>query len=274
MNDLDSLGIIAGSGRYPVLLLEGARQAGVKRVVSACFEGETDPEFAKACDTVEWMRVGQMGRLIKFLQASGVKQAIMAGQIAPSNLFNLRPDMKALVMLAKLRERNAESIFGAIADELMAVGIELLNATTFLEDSLATPGHLGGPAPTRQQISDIEYGFGIAKEVSRLDIGQTVVVKKGTVLAVEAFEGTNKAIQRGGELGRGDAVMVKVSKPQQDLRFDVPVIGEKTLETAKAAGISVIACEAGKTLLLDRAKLIQHASQLKLTLFAVGEKFS
>jgi DUF1009 family protein len=269
-HSLKTLGLISGSGLYPGYVLEGARKAGVTRVVAACFDGETDPAFAAKCDAAVWMRVGQLGKLVSSLKDAGVTHALMAGQIAPSNLFNLRPDMKALLLLAKLRTRNAESIFGAIADELTDAGITLLPATTFMDEHLALPGHWGGPKPTRQQLEDITYGFSIAKEVSRLDIGQTVVVKKGTVLAVEAFEGTNRAIQRGGELGRGGAVMVKVSKPGQDLRFDVPVIGEKTLETARAAGVNVIACEAGKTLLLNRPALIQLGSQHKLTLYAAG----
>lgn len=265
------LGIIAGNGRYPVLLAAGARSAGVKRLVIAGFKGETDPSLEKTADIYASMRVGQLGKLCDFFEKNKINRAIMAGQIAPSNLFNLRPDLKALLLLAKLKERNAESIFGAIAGELAAVGVTLLPAITYLEDSLAQPGHIAGPPPGKHTHLDIEFGFRIAKEVSRLDIGQTVVVKKGTVLAVEAFEGTDAALRRGGKLGGGGAVLVKVSKPNQDFRFDVPVIGIQTLDAAAESGIAVIACEAKKTLLLDKEQILEKARQKKITLVAVSE---
>ena len=244
MQTPSTLAIIAGNGTYPFATVRGARAAGVARIAVAAFTGETDPELAKLVDATEWMRVGQLGKMIAFAKASGARYAVMAGQIHPRNLFALRPDMKALVLLAKLRARNAESIFGAIADELAKAGVELLPATTFLDEQLAKPGLLAGPRLSRREEEDVRFGFRIAKETSRLDIGQTVVVKGGTVLAVEAFEGTNAALQRGGELGRKDAVMVKVSKPNQDLRFDVPVIGPLTLEAARAARIRVLGVEA------------------------------
>lgn len=247
----------------------GARAAGVSRIVVAAFENETDPALASLVDQIEWMRVGQLGRMIGFLKSSGAKHAVMSGQIAPKNLFNLRPDLKALVLLAKLKERNAESIFGAIADTMADAGVELLLATTFMEEHLAPVGHIAGPKPGEREFRDAEFGMRIAKEVSRLDIGQTVVVKNGTVLAVEAFEGTNAAILRGGELGKKDAVMVKVSKPNQDLRFDVPVIGPLTLETANRAKLRVIAVEAGKTLLLERERLSRLASDLRITIAGI-----
>jgi UDP-2,3-diacylglucosamine hydrolase len=183
----------------------------------------------------------------------------------------LRPDMKALVTLAKLRERNAETIFGAIADEMSAVGVELLPATTFMEECLAPAGLIGGPKLSRREEGDVRYGFRIAKETSRLDIGQTVVVKGGTVLAVEAFEGTNAAMRRGGELGRKDAVMVKVSKPNQDFRFDVPVIGPLTLEAAREARIRVLGVEAGRTLLLEKEKLLAMAAEHRVSIFGLAD---
>jgi DUF1009 family protein len=212
------------------------------------------------------MRVGQMGRLLDAAKKSGAARALMAGQLAPGNLFDLRPDFKALLILAKLKRRNAETLFGAVADELAKAGLELLSATTFLDDHIAPSGPIAGPRLKPRAIEDLEFGFRIAKESSRLDIGQTVVVKNGTVLAVEAFEGTNEAIRRGGQLGRGGATMVKVSKPDQDMRFDVPVVGEKTLEVAVAAGIRHIGVEAGKTLLLDRPKVCELAQKLSLSI--------
>jgi DUF1009 family protein len=256
----ESLGIIAGNGRYPLILANAARAAGVKRIAVAAFAGETEKEIESLADEIEWLRVGQLGRLVSFFKSRSVRSAMMAGQIAPKNLFDLRPDVKALLLLAKLRVRNAESIFSAIADELDRAGTRLLPATTFLEDLLATPGSLAGPAPKKRLMEDAAFGFRIAIETSRLDIGQTVVVRNGTVLAVEAFEGTNEAIKRGGSLGRKDAVAVKVSKPDQDFRFDVPVIGPATIETAADAGIRLVAIEAGRTLILDAGRVAAIAA--------------
>lgn len=265
-----SLFLIAGSGEYPALILREARAAGVSSIHLAAFEGETNPALAELADGVDWLRVGQLGALLQAAKRSGASQALMAGQLAPKNLFDLRPDWKALLVLAALKRRNAESLFGAVALELEKIGIPLLPATTFLDAHLATPGLLSGPALKSRHLADLEYGLSIAKEVSRLDIGQTVVVKNGTVLAVEGFEGTNECLRRGGLLGRGDATMVKVSKPGQDLRFDVPVVGTLTLDTALAAGISRIGIEAGRTLLLDRPQVLRHANNLRISLYGLA----
>lgn len=262
---IDSLFLIAGSGDYPRLVIESARASGVKRIAIAAFEGETSPDVVAMGDEVYPMRVGQLSRLLDAARKSKAAHALMAGQIAPSNLFNLRPDVRALVLLARLKERNAESLFGAVALELASAGVELLPATTFLETHLATAGHLAGPRPKARLLQDLEFGFRIAKESSRLDIGQMVVVKNGTVLAVEAFEGTNETILRGGRLGRSGSTIVKVSKPGQDMRFDVPVIGTKTLETAADAKISAVGVEAGATLLLDRPAVCKKADSLGIT---------
>ena len=267
----ESLGIIAGNGRYPVLLAQAARARGVKRLVIAGFSGETEENVEPLADDYVRLRVGQLGGLCSFFRDKNVAQAIMAGQIAPGNLFDLRPDMKALLLLARLKERNAESIFGAIADELDKSGVKLLPATTFLEDSLPGPGHVAGPKLSRGELADVALGFRIAKETSRLNIGQSVVVKKGTVVAVEAFEGTDAAMERGGRLGKGDVVLVKVSKPNQDFRFDVPVIGLRTMECAQRSGVKVVACEAGRTLLLDRELVLEKAERLGISLFAAGD---
>jgi UDP-2,3-diacylglucosamine hydrolase len=261
------LGIIAGNGVYPFLVAKGARQSGVSAIHVAAFENETQPELANYADSIEWMRVGQLNRLLRFFEKAGVRRAIMAGQIAPKNLFDLRPDFKVLVMLSALKKRNAETLFGAVGDELAKLGIKLLPATTYLEDSLAKEGLIAGPNPKKRCVDDIAFGFEIAKEVSKLDIGQTVVVRNGTVLAVEAFEGTNEAIQRGAHLGRRGAVVVKVAKPNQDFRFDVPVIGCQTLEVASAAGIKVIAVEAETTLLLDIEAVKALAEEKQVTIY-------
>ena len=186
-------------------------------------------------------------------------------------MFDLLPDLKGALLLARLKERNAESIFAAIADELAKVGVELLPATTFLEDSLPEPGHIAGPKPTATQLDDIALGFRTAKETSRMDIGQSVVVKKGTIVAVEAFEGTDAAMERGARLGKGGVVLAKVSKPHQDFRFDVPVIGTRTMEQARDCDVRVIACEARRTLLLDRKLVVEQAARWKITLYAADE---
>lgn len=262
-----TLAIIAGNGAYPLAMARSARAAGVKRIVAAAFQNETDPALAPLVDEIDWMRVGQLGRMLTFLQKAGARQAVMSGQIHPRNLFDLRPDLKALMVLGRLRERNAESIFGAIADEMTKVGVELLPATTFMDEHLAPAGLIAGPKLKRREEEDVRFGFRIAKETSRLDIGQTVVVKAGTVLAVEAFEGTNAAMKRGGELGRKDAVMVKVAKPNQDFRFDVPVIGPLTIEAAREAHIRVIGVEAGRTLILERDKLHALSQRAHISVF-------
>ena len=266
MTSPDILGIIAGNGVYPRLLAEAARKAGVKKIIAAAFTGETDPVLKQHVDVLKWMRVGQLNRLLTFFRAHDIHHAIMAGQIAPKNLFDLRPDWKALMLLGTLKERNAESIFVAIADELAKIDVDLLPATTFLEDFLAASGLIAGPKLSRNEEDDVDLGWRIAKEIARLDIGQTVLVRNGTVVAVEALEGTNDAIRRGGELASGGAVMVKVAKPSQDLRFDVPVIGVETMRVAAEAKLRVIAVEAGKTLLLERDAIVDLANHSKISI--------
>jgi len=263
----EPLFLIAGSGDYPRLVIAGARKFGVQRLAMASFDGETAPDLLEMVDQNFPMKVGQLGKLVDAAKKSGTRRALMAGQIAPSHLFNLRPDFKALVVLAKLKERNAETLFGAVGVELSKVGVELISATTYLDDHIATSGHIAGPGLKARQVEDLDFGFRMAKETSRLDIGQTVVVKNGTVLAVEAFEGTNETIRRGGKLGRGGATLVKVSKPNQDMRFDVPVIGTKTLEIAAESGIRSIGVESGATLLLDRPKVCALAESLYITIY-------
>ena len=262
---LHTLGIIAGNGVYPRLLADAARKAGVKKIIAAAFTDETDPVLVQHVDLIEWMRVGQLNRLLKFFNEHKVHHAIMAGQIAPKNLFDLRPDWKALLLLGKLRARNAESIFAAIANELTRIDVELLPATTFLEDCLVPAGLIAGAKLSRREEEDVDLGWKIAKEIARLDIGQTVMVKNGTVVVVEAFEGTNEAISRGGALAREGAVIVKVAKPNQDMRFDVPVIGRETISVAAEAKIRVIALEAGRTLLLEKDEVILAAQRAKIT---------
>lgn len=268
--DLSSIALIAGNGIYPATFIAAAKRAGVKRLVAAAFLNETKPELAQQVDAIEWFRVGQLGKMISFFKKQDIKQVVMVGQIAPKNLFDLRPDLRLLLMLARIKQRNAETLFGGIADELAKDGITLLPATTFLEDLMPAAGHVAGPQIKKRRWEDAQYGFTIAKESSRLDIGQTVIVKNGTVLAVEAFEGTNEAVKRGGALGRGGATMVKVSKPNQDMRFDVPVIGPDTVRNAAAAGVDLIAIEAGKTLILGMDELQQECLKSKVSIISIA----
>lgn len=265
----DPIALIAGNGVYPETFAAAARRAGVKQIAAAAFVDETRPGLAKIVDAIEWFRVGQLGRMIAFFKKHGVRHAVMVGQIAPKNLFELRPDFRTLMLLARLKKRNAETLFGAIADHLDQEGIELLPATTFLDDCMPHAGHVAGPKPGKRRWDDARFGFEIAKASSRLDIGQTVVVKSGTVLAVEAFEGTNEAVKRGGALGKGCSTMVKVSKPGQDMRFDVPVIGPDTISVAADAAVDVIAVEARRTLLLEKEEVIARCDRMKVTLLAL-----
>jgi UDP-2,3-diacylglucosamine hydrolase len=262
------LGIIAGNGVYPRLLADSARKAGVKKIVATSFSGETDPAIVQHVEVVEWLRVGQLSRLLSFFQEQNVRHAIMAGQIAPKNLFDLRPDWKALLLLARLKRRNAESIFSAIADELTKIDVDLLPATTFLDEYLAPRGLIAGSKLSRREEEDVDFGWKVAKQIAELNIGQTVVVKSGTVLAVEGLDGTNETIKRGGKLARKGAVMIKVAKPNQDMRFDVPVIGIETIRAVTAAKVRVIALEADRTLLLEKERLLEMASHSKISILA------
>lgn len=267
-----TIGIIAGSGVYPATFVARARlKAPDTRLVVAAFEGETRPDLAAAVDAIEWFRVGQLSKIIRFLHREGASEAVMMGRISPRRLFDLRPDLRVLMLLAKIRERNAETLFGAIADEMAKENITLLPATTFLEDFMPPPGHVCGPRANRRQLDDATFGYGIAKRTSSMDIGQSVVVRHGTVLAVEAFEGTNDCLRRGAELGRRrDVMLVKVSKPAQDFRFDVPVIGPDTIETCHEAGVAAITIEAGRTLVLEIDRVTDLCAKHGVTLHAIA----
>lgn len=267
-----TIGIIAGSGIYPEVFVSAARaKSPGTRLVMAAFEGETREELVSEVDAAAWFKVGQLGKMIRFFKKAGAEEAVMVGQIAPKNLFDLRPDVRTMMLLARIRQKNAESLFGGIADELAKDGIELLPATTFLEDLMPAEGHVCGPKLKSAAMEDARYGFDIAKETSRLDIGQSVVVRNGTVLAVEAFEGTNACIRRGGELGHGKGVtLVKVAKPNQDFRFDVPVIGPDTVKNCARSGVAVIAVEAGKTLMLAGEEVRSMCADHRVSIVALG----
>ncbi|MEM9080918.1 MAG: UDP-2,3-diacylglucosamine diphosphatase LpxI, partial [Verrucomicrobiota bacterium] len=247
-----TIGLVAGRGVYPETFLAGVRRQEEEiRVVTVGLEGETEKALGERVDVIEWFKVGQLSKPIQFLKREGVEELVMCGQVKPKNLFDLRPDLRVTMALARLKERNAESLFGGLSEEFAKDGITVLPATTFLEDLLPEVGVVFGRKLSKDEMETAEFGFRIAKETSRLDIGQSVVVREGTVLAVEAFEGTNECVRRGGELGRGRKVLLaKVSKPNQDMRFDVPVIGPDTIRVCAEAGVGAIAVEARKTLVL------------------------
>lgn len=270
MNDTpDSLGLIAGRGSYPLELARSAKRAGVARVAAFAFKGETDASIERLADETHWLNLGRLGRLLSAVARSGVRHVILAGQIKPTHLFHLRMDKPMLRLLAGLKRRNAKTIFGALCRELEAVGVELLPAWRFMEHAMPAPGRLSAREPSAQEQADIELGLRIANATTGLQIGQTVVVKEGTVLAVEAFEGTNDAIRRAGRLGGPGAVVVKMAGPAQDMRFDLPVVGPDTLKLLRKIKASVLAVEAKRTILLECERLVAAADRMGLSLVAV-----
>jgi hypothetical protein len=277
------LGLIAGNGRFPFLLLEAARGQGLPVVVAAIRE-ETDPEMNEraAADegvTVHWLSLGELSRLIETFQKEGVEKAVMAGQVKHKQIFSsIRPDWRLAKLLLNLRSRNTDMLLGAVAKVLGDEGIELISSTAFLEPLLAQEGVLTKRAPDQDECKNIEYGLGVARAVAGFDIGQTVVVAAQACVAVEAMEGTDATIERAGRLMDslgGDAstldrrlTVVKVAKPNQDMRFDVPVIGMSTVETMIGAGASCLSIEAGRTLLFDRDALLERASEAGIAIVA------
>jgi DUF1009 family protein len=268
----DSLGIIAGNRSLPLLFAREARRQGVRRLVAVAFEGETDPALAPLVDEILWLKVGQLAKMLAAFTDRRIKQCVMAGQITPRNLFEVRPDLRALALLLRLREKNAHTIFSAIADELKREGVDLIEATPWLKPLMPAAGFQLGPKLSEAQRADVELGFRIAKEVSRLEIGQTVLVKNGTVLAVEGFEGTDQCLARGGALAGpdGGAVAVKVAREKHDFRFDIPCLGPQTLETCAAARVTALAFEAGTSLLLEQDTCAQLARKHKIAVTTVG----
>jgi DUF1009 family protein len=264
------LALIAGQGQYPVLLAERARQAGISvRLIE--LGGETSPELVDsfAMDERSAVKVGQMGKLLKELKRLEAGYAVMAGQVTPGKLFKgLHPDLKAIRMLAGLERKNAETIFGAIGDEIEKAGVHLLDARVFMDQDLAKEGVMV-KGKEKIEPEHLAHGIEIARENARLDVGQGVVVSRGTVLAVEAFEGTNAMLERAGQFGAKNCLFVKIGKPQQDTRFDVPVFGLQTLHAMKDAGIGTAALESGAVLLLDRDDVIREAGNQKVTLMGI-----
>jgi len=262
-------GLIAGNGKFPFLVVEGARRAGAELAVAAIRE-ETDPAIEKVAERVTWVGIGQLGRMIRFFKREGVEKAIMAGQVKHVQIFSgALPDVRMLRMLLSLPRRNTDALIGGVAAELAREGIELIDSTYFLQDQLAEEGTLTRRAPGERERGDIEYGLDVAREIARLDLGQTIVVRSRACVAIEAMEGTDATVRRAGTLAKGRLTVVKVAKPDQDMRFDVPVVGVPTVETMSEAGATCLCVTAAKTLVFDREEMIRLADRHRIAVVAV-----
>lgn len=266
---MQKIGLIAGNGDFPLEFAKAAKRKGLS-VVTVAHEGETLPELTQWSDKIVWIKVGQLGRLIKAFQEEGVRDVLMAGGITKTRLFSgARPDLRGAAFLARMLAKKDDSLLRGIAAELESEGITVRESTLYLDDLLAPAGVLSRRQPTAEEWKDIAFGWHLAKEIGRLDIGQTVVVKDQAVLAVEAIEGTDEAIRRGGRLCREGAIIVKICKPQQDLRFDLPATGLRTVETMQEVKAACLAIEAGKTIMMQREALIARADAAGMAIVAL-----
>jgi hypothetical protein len=263
------IGIIAGNGQFPVLCARAAHHRGLE-VVAVAHRDETDPSLADQVDEIHWVYVGQLGKIIRIFKSAGVRQALFAGGIKRGRLFkHFRPDLRALSIIRRVGPGHDDRLLRAVAQELESEGISVTAATIFLEELMAPAGPLGRHRPTSEQLKDIEYGFHMAKEIGRLDIGQCAVVRRQVVTALEAVEGTDETIRRGGRLAGPGAVVVKICKPGQDLRFDLPTVGAGTIEVMQEVGAKVLAVEAGKTLIFDREEMLRLVDRAGIVVWGV-----
>ena len=268
---MNKIGLIAGNGNFPIAFAQAAKQKGLQ-VIAVAHEDETLPELAKLVDGIFWVKVGQLGKIIAIFKEQGIVDVLMAGGIKKTRLFgNTLPDMRGLALLARMVHKKDDSLLRAVADELESEGITVRESTLYLDSIIAQKGILTKKKPAKAERRDIEFGWQIAKEIGRLDIGQTVVLKDQVILAVEAIEGTDEAIRRGGMLCGQGAVIVKVCKPQQDLRFDLPAIGTQTIKSMLDVKASCLAIEAGKTIILERETVIHDADRAGITIIAVQD---
>jgi hypothetical protein len=269
-----TVGLVAGAGRLPFEVARGARRQG-RRVVAVAFHGFADPALASEVDALQWVRLGELGALFAALHEAGALEAVVAGNVPKEHLFAgsdlIRLDERGAAFITSLRDRSDDSILRALGDALEAEGIRVPSQALYAPHLVATVGPLGGVAPTAAQLADVAWAWPLAKEIGRLDIGQTLVVRERSVLAVEAIDGTDATIRRGGALGRGQVCVVKVWKPGQDPRFDFPTIGPDTLETLAEAGAALMAMEAGRTLVLEREAVVRRADALGIALLGVPE---
>ncbi len=265
----ESMLILAGRGTYPEKLLQGMRQAGVKRIVVLAIRGMTTRWLRHAADECYVLGVGELQRGLDYAQSTGIKQIILAGQITPIALFQTRFDKLSREALSALKVKNAHSIFGRVIEIFAENGIETLPSSYYMGECIPQAGVLTTRAPDAREWSDIELGHKIAMGVCDLDIGQTILVKEGMILAVEAFEGTNATLYRGAKLGGKGAVCIKVAKNAHDMRFDIPVIGRETIRILKKTGISAIAFQAGRLVLLERTEVLAAANRLGIAMVAL-----
>ena len=270
---MKTIGIIAGNGRFPILAAREAREQGYRLVVAA-IEKEADPSFEKIADACCWVKIGELKKLVKFFRSEGVHEAIMAGKVEKVRLFqeNVRPDFDMVKVLVKLRDFRDDSLLRGLARYLHEQGVDLLDSTLLMKYALPGRGVLGRRKPSREMMEELEFGFQLAKSAAGLDIGQTVAVKKKAVLAVEAIEGTDEAIRRAGILGGGKITVVKVAKPNQDMRFDVPTVGLATLRALAAAKACAFGFESAKTLFLDQTEFIKRADEKGIVLIGLEGK--
>lgn len=255
------IGVIAGNGRFPIIFSDNARKMGL-HVSAVAHEGETDPELERHVDRLHWVKIGQLNKLINAFKSDGVRNVVLLGGVKKTHIYsNARPDFRVLALATKLVLWKDDDILRALAAELERDGITICESTFGLDGILVTEGTLTSRQPTKKEWIDIRYGWDVAKETGRLDIGQCVIVKDRTIVAVEAVEGTDEAIRRGGTLAKDGVVVVKRCKPQQDLRFDLPAIGPKTIEVMRSIKASVLAVEAGRSVMLDREQLLGQAEE-------------
>ncbi len=265
-----ALGLIAGNGRFPFLAAAGARRAG-RRVVALAIKEEASPELEREVDELHWLSLGQLGKAIEILHRAGASEAIMAGQVKHKQIFSgIVPDLKLMGVLARLAFQNTDSLIGAVAEALAREGITLLPSVVFLEEALAAPGAMTRRKPSTSERRDIEYGERVARTLAGLDLGQTAVVKDRAAVALEAMEGTDETIRRGGRIAGPGTTVVKVAKPAQDLRFDVPVVGPGTLEAMKDAGSRALALDAGRTLLIERPEFLARAERAGIAVWGLA----
>lgn len=269
MKGLEKIGLIAGSGAFPQLFAEHAKQMGLS-VVAVAHEGETAPSLSEQVDDILWIRVGQIGKVISFFKKKGIRSTVMAGGIQKTRIFEMRPDIRALAILARLKEKKDDLLLRAFADELERENICVEASTRFFSALLAEEGEWTR-ALRKSEKEDIRWGWRLAKAVGTLDIGQCVVIRNGVILAVEAIEGTDAAIRRGGALGQENAVVIKICKPQQDFRFDLPTIGPDTIRTMKAVKAGVLAVEAGRAIVLEKDVLLKEAKAVGIAVVGYKE---
>ena len=269
LTETDKIGIIAGGGQFPLLFAKAAHSQGLKVYVAA-HQGETDEALVDHVERLQWVKLGQLGKIISFFKQERIKKTVFIGSITKTNIFrDVRPDLKGLGLWNKINIKQDDAILRAVADRLEKDGIEVVASTGYVTELLFPKGILTKKKPTKDQMVDIIYGWGIARSLGNLDIGQCVVVRNQTVLAVEAIEGTDATILRGGTLGKEKAVVVKLRKPNQDLRFDLPAIGMKTIDSMKEVKASVLAVEAEYALFFDRDAVIQAADNAGIVIVGV-----